>query len=191
MEADGNSEEPSLLVLVLFKTDLGHPYKVPESSISIPASLTRFGLSTVVNNLITSVNPYWESEPFDFLIKNELVRMWLEKFLLAKNISAATFSNPVAGGGIHPLTKYVMNYLRILTDYGETLNFLFEDSADADSISLSPDTSPTSDEENKPTDSPGRIFPMKVKGDELRPIFGDGWLRKCNGKVQQQALPEI
>ncbi|KAM1296847.1 hypothetical protein ACFX10_023689 [Malus domestica] len=58
----------------------------------------------------------------------------------------ATFSNPVAGGGIHPLTKYVMNYLRILTDYGETLNFLFEDSADADSISLSPDTSPTSDE---------------------------------------------
>ncbi|XP_070673452.1 ribosome biogenesis protein WDR12 homolog isoform X1 [Malus domestica] len=88
MEADGNSEEPSLLVLVLFKTDLGHPYKVPESSISIPASLTRFGLSTVVNNLITSVNPYWESEPFDFLIKNELVRMWLEKFLLAKNISA-------------------------------------------------------------------------------------------------------
>ncbi|KAM1599378.1 hypothetical protein ACFXTH_023763 [Malus domestica] len=29
---------------------------------------------------------------------------------------------------------------------------------------------------------------MKVKGDELRPIFGDGWLRKCNGKVQLQAL---
>ncbi|XP_068303711.1 ribosome biogenesis protein WDR12 homolog [Pyrus communis] len=88
MDADGNSEEPSLLVLVRFKTDLGQPYKVPESSISIPASLTRLGLSTVVNNLITSGNPDWESEPFDFLIKNELVRMSLEKFLLAKNISA-------------------------------------------------------------------------------------------------------
>ncbi|KAM1058964.1 hypothetical protein ACFX11_024043 [Malus domestica] len=54
MDADGNSGEPTLLVLVRFKTDLGHPYKVPESSISIPASLTCFGLSTVVNNLITS-----------------------------------------------------------------------------------------------------------------------------------------
>ncbi|CAN6571936.1 unnamed protein product [Malus baccata var. baccata] len=32
--------------------------------------------------------PYWESEPFDFLIKHELVRMSIEKFLLAKNISA-------------------------------------------------------------------------------------------------------
>ncbi|KAM1512053.1 hypothetical protein ACFX1Z_023657 [Malus domestica] len=88
MDADGNSEEPSWLVLVRFKTDLGHPYKVPESSISIPASLTRFGLSTVVNNLITSGNPDWESEPFDFLIKHELVRMSIEMFLLAKNISA-------------------------------------------------------------------------------------------------------
>ncbi|KAM2956388.1 hypothetical protein FF2_023512 [Malus domestica] len=157
----------------------------------------------------------------------ESVKATFSKFESA--IASNPSTNPVAGGGIHPLTKYVMNYLRILTDYGETLNYLFEDSADADSISLSPDMSPTSDEENKPTDSPGRIFPMvrhfrsltstlegnldeksrlykdpslqhvflmnnlrymaqKVKGDELRPIFGDGWLRKCNGKVQQQAL---
>ncbi|TQD72845.1 hypothetical protein C1H46_041627 [Malus baccata] len=33
-----------------------------------------------------------------------------------------------------------------------------------------------------------RYMAQKVKGDELRPIFGDGWLRKCNGKFQQQAL---
>jgi hypothetical protein len=30
----------------------------------------------------------WKAEPFDFLIDGELVRMSLEKFLLAKGISA-------------------------------------------------------------------------------------------------------
>ncbi|KAM1015529.1 exocyst complex component EXO70E2-like [Malus sylvestris] len=144
-------------------------------------------------------------------------------------IASNPSTNPVAGGGIHPLTRYVMNYLRTLTDYGETFNVLFEDSDDADSVLLSPDTSPSSEEENKATDSPGRISPMvcqfrsftstlegnldeksrlykdpslqhvflmnnlrymaqKVKGDELRLIFGDSWLRKCNGKVQQHAM---
>ncbi|TQD74910.1 hypothetical protein C1H46_039547 [Malus baccata] len=163
MDADGNSEEPSLLVLVRFKTDLGHPYKVPESSISIPASLTRFGLSPVVNNLITSVNPYWESEPFDFLIKNELVRMWLEKFLLAKNISA-NFPN----GSPLPITSTLEGNLdeksRLYKDPSLHHVFLMNNLW---------------------------YMAQKVKGDELRPIFGDGWLWKCNGKVQQQALPEI
>lgn len=33
-------------------------------------------------------DPDWKAEPFDFLIDGELVRMSLEKFLLAKGISA-------------------------------------------------------------------------------------------------------
>ena len=33
-------------------------------------------------------NDEWKHEPFDFLIQNELVRMSLEEFLLAKGISA-------------------------------------------------------------------------------------------------------
>lgn len=32
-------------------------------------------------------NPDWESQPFDFLIDGELVRMSIEHFLLAKGIS--------------------------------------------------------------------------------------------------------
>lgn len=37
------------------------------------------------------VNPEWKSEPFDFLINGELVRMSLEQFLLAKGISAVLY----------------------------------------------------------------------------------------------------
>ncbi|XP_068657511.1 exocyst complex component EXO70E2 [Aristolochia californica] len=46
-----------------------------------------------------------------------------------------TSSNPYAGGGIHPLTKYVMNYIRALMDYSDTLNLLLEDSSEEDQMS--------------------------------------------------------
>lgn len=36
-------------------------------------------------------------------------------------------TNVVAGGGIHPLTKYVMNYIKALIDYAETLDVLLQD----------------------------------------------------------------
>lgn len=36
-------------------------------------------------------NADWKTEPFDFLINGELVRMSLEEFLLAKGISAVIF----------------------------------------------------------------------------------------------------
>lgn len=75
-------------VQVRFVTKLQAPLKVPTSSIAIPSNLTRLGLSTLVNNLLQAGNPDWETEPFDFLIDGELVRMSLERFLLAKAISA-------------------------------------------------------------------------------------------------------
>ncbi|XP_074278609.1 exocyst complex component EXO70B1 [Silene latifolia] len=34
---------------------------------------------------------------------------------------------PVQGGEIHPLSRYVMNYVKLLVEYGETLNMLLED----------------------------------------------------------------
>ncbi|KAG6742971.1 hypothetical protein POTOM_053915 [Populus tomentosa] len=57
-------------------------------------------------------------------------------------------ANPIAGGGIHPLTKYVMNYLNALTGYRETLNFLLKDQDGEDTMSLSPDINPSTEEEN-------------------------------------------
>ncbi|KAL5739201.1 hypothetical protein ACOSP7_028122 [Xanthoceras sorbifolium] len=87
---DGPKQDEDTLrrVQVRFVTKLKAPLKVPNTSIAIPSNLTRFGLSSVVNNLLQSVNPEWKSEPFDFLINGELVRMSLEQFLLAKGISA-------------------------------------------------------------------------------------------------------
>ncbi|XP_051117621.1 ribosome biogenesis protein WDR12 homolog isoform X2 [Andrographis paniculata] len=87
-EDGGAGEEATRQVQVRFVTKLKPPYKVPPAAIFIPASLSRFGLSKTVNNLLQAANEDWESEVFDFLIDGELVRMTLEEFLLAKGISA-------------------------------------------------------------------------------------------------------
>ncbi|XP_057768623.1 ribosome biogenesis protein WDR12 homolog isoform X2 [Salvia miltiorrhiza] len=88
MDIDGDGQGEARQVQVRFVTKLQQPYKVQQASISIPANLTRFGLSALVNNLLLTVNADWTTEPFDFLIDGELVRMSLEEFLLAKGISA-------------------------------------------------------------------------------------------------------
>ncbi|WCJ25591.1 hypothetical protein M5689_007463 [Euphorbia peplus] len=84
MEVDREERQ----VQARFITKLKPPYKAPTTSITIPANLTRLGLSTIVNTLLKSGNPEWENYPFDFLIHGELVRMSLEQFLLVKAISA-------------------------------------------------------------------------------------------------------
>ncbi|KAK9128784.1 hypothetical protein Syun_017581 [Stephania yunnanensis] len=84
---DGYGEE-TRRVQVRFTTKLQSPLRVPPTSIAIPSNLTRKGLSVIVNNLLKAVNSDWEPRPFDFLVDDELIRMSLEDFLLAKGISA-------------------------------------------------------------------------------------------------------
>ncbi|KAJ4981075.1 hypothetical protein NE237_031912 [Protea cynaroides] len=88
MEFNGDVTESSRRVQVRFVSKLQPPMRVPSSSIAIPSNLNRMGLSTVVNNLLEAGNSNWETQPFDFLIDGELVRMPLEQFLVAKGISA-------------------------------------------------------------------------------------------------------
>ncbi|KAF2299327.1 hypothetical protein GH714_031567 [Hevea brasiliensis] len=83
---EGDAEERQ--IQARFVTKLKPQFKAPPTAITIPANLTRLGLSTIVNSLLKAGNPDWENEPFDFLIDGELVRMSLEQFLLAKGISA-------------------------------------------------------------------------------------------------------
>uniref|UniRef100_A0A6N2N0F3 Exocyst subunit Exo70 family protein n=1 Tax=Salix viminalis TaxID=40686 RepID=A0A6N2N0F3_SALVM len=65
-------------------------------------------------------------------------------------ISTSTSTNPIAGGGIHPLTRFVMVYLDVLTGYRETLNSLLKDHDGEDAMPLSPDiTSPTEEENTR------------------------------------------
>ncbi|KAJ1376137.1 Exocyst complex component Exo70 [Sesbania bispinosa] len=145
---------------------------------------------------------------------------------IASNVS----SSPFVGGGIHPLTRYVMNYVTTLTDYSETLNLLLlKDQEEQDPILQSPDMSPGTEEDTKSQGSPGRVSTMtihlrsvasilecnlddksrlykeaslqhlflmnnihymaqKVKGSELRLIYGDEWIRKRNWKFRQHAI---
>ncbi|XP_058081044.1 exocyst complex component EXO70E2-like [Magnolia sinica] len=39
-------------------------------------------------------------------------------------------TTPFSGGGVHHLTRYVMNYAKALTDYDDTLNFLLEENGE-------------------------------------------------------------
>ncbi|XP_065855304.1 exocyst complex component EXO70E2-like [Euphorbia lathyris] len=64
-------------------------------------------------------------------------------------IATSVSLNPFPGGGIHHLTRYVMNYINTLTDYRETLNFLLRDDNGEDPVLLSPDMSPPAEEESR------------------------------------------
>ncbi|KAB1211520.1 Exocyst complex component EXO70B1 [Morella rubra] len=82
-------------------------------------------------------------------------------FLELKNGTASnTSTTHFPGGGIHHLTIYVMTYLKNLTDYTETLNFLLEDHDEEDPSSLSPDEGPIVEEESKTGNSSSRISPV-------------------------------
>ncbi|CAH8361131.1 unnamed protein product [Eruca vesicaria subsp. sativa] len=81
---DGQGEDASKVIHVKFVTKLDSPFKAPVTSVVIPSNVTRLGLSSIVNSLLTLE----KHEAFDFLIDGELIRMSLEQFLLAKGISA-------------------------------------------------------------------------------------------------------
>ncbi|PWA89777.1 exocyst subunit exo70 family protein E1 [Artemisia annua] len=72
-------------------------------------------------------------------------------FLEFKNAVGSNVSNAAfPGGGIHHLTRYVMNYIRTLIDYSNSLNALLKDHGevqDPDSTS-SPDASPAYEEDS-------------------------------------------
>ncbi|CAH8296757.1 unnamed protein product [Eruca vesicaria subsp. sativa] len=52
------------------------------------------------------------------------VRTMMSAFETA--IQKETSKTPVTGGGVHPLTRYVMNYLSFLVDYSESIAVIFE-----------------------------------------------------------------
>ncbi|KAG9130077.1 hypothetical protein Leryth_012840 [Lithospermum erythrorhizon] len=77
-------------------------------------------------------------------------------------VASSTTSTPFPGGGIHHITRYVMNYIKALTEYNDTLNVLLRDHEKDGVVSSSPDTSPASDgdgcRENSPPSVVGQHF---------------------------------
>lgn len=88
-ESSKHTEEETRQVQVRFTTKLQPALRVPTTSIAIPAHLTRYGLSDIINTLLGHEKP----QPFDFLVEGELVRTSLEKLLLIKGISAEKILN--------------------------------------------------------------------------------------------------
>ncbi|KAI3955163.1 hypothetical protein MKX01_034192 [Papaver californicum] len=131
-------------------------------------------------------------------------------------------ANPFAQGGIHHLTRYVMNYIKILLEYEDTLNLVLKED---DMTVVSPNMIPIREQDEDTSDSVQplahhlrivissleynlhlkanlykdislhHLFLMnnihymvqKIKGSNLRIIFGDPWLRRQIGKFQLQA----
>ncbi|KAH9307100.1 hypothetical protein KI387_011504, partial [Taxus chinensis] len=83
------NNEDSRQVQVRFTTKLPPVLRVPATSFAVPANLTRYGLSEVINTLLGHEKP----QPFDFLVEGELVRTSLENLMLIKGISAEKILN--------------------------------------------------------------------------------------------------
>lgn len=80
-------------------------------------------------------------------------------FLEFENAVASSISvNPFPGGGIHHLTRYVMNYMKTLIDYSKTLNELLKGNEKEDSVAILPDMSPDKEEDH--TDRRCDISPL-------------------------------
>ncbi|XP_044486605.1 exocyst complex component EXO70B1-like [Mangifera indica] len=126
-------------------------------------------------------------------------------------VQSETSKKPMQGGEIHPLTRYVMNYVKLLVDYSETLNHLLENDengADGDNkenmsltarrlLLLLMSLELNIEEKSKLYDDSAMqyIFLMnnilyivqRVKDSELRKHLGDNWVRKRRGQVRQYA----
>ncbi|XP_017698479.2 exocyst complex component EXO70A1-like [Phoenix dactylifera] len=124
-------------------------------------------------------------------------------------IQRETSRKPLQGGEIHPLTKYVMNYIRLLVGYSSSLNVLLADGGDnpVGDESMTPlshciyvlisDLECKLEEKSKLYEDDGMpyIFLMnnllymvrEVKDSELKIPLGDDWVRKCRRQIRQYA----
>ncbi|XVF05819.1 hypothetical protein REPUB_Repub05bG0205900 [Reevesia pubescens] len=161
------------------------------------------------------------SDQYCLVLRNEAITIWkrlgeairgifmeLENLIRRDPAKAA-----VPGGGLHPITRYVMNYLRAACRSRQTLEQVFDESnVVVPSNNLDGRGSSTSSmsvqmawimellESNLEVKSKiyrdsalcsvfmmnnGRYIVQKVKDSELESLLGDDWIRKHTAKVRQ------
>ncbi|KAK6927149.1 Exocyst complex subunit Exo70, C-terminal, partial [Dillenia turbinata] len=163
------------------------------------------------------------SDQYCLFLRNEAMTIWkrlgeaikgifmeLENLIRRDPAKAA-----VPGGGLHPITRYVMNYLRAACRSRQTLEQVFEDSADptldyrkamsdgsSNSTSLSVQMAwimelleSNLEAKSKVYRDPalssvfmmnnGRYIVQKVRDSELGSLLGEDWIRKHNVKIRQ------
>ncbi|MCO5589279.1 hypothetical protein L7F22_043245 [Adiantum nelumboides] len=125
-----------------------------------------------------------------------------------------TSRNPVPGGAVHPLTRYVMNYIRLFTEYSGALNELLKDrtvdqfgsinsrSEAARRGPLSMVTLSLLELLEKNLDTKSKLYKdpaltllflmnnlhyivQKSKDVEIRKLIGDEWIKRHSGKLHQ------
>ncbi|XP_021278191.1 exocyst complex component EXO70B1 [Herrania umbratica] len=161
------------------------------------------------------------SDQYCLVLRNEAVTIWkrvgeairgifmeLENLIRRDPAKAA-----VPGGGLHPITRYVMNYLRAACRSRQTLEQVFDESnvvvpsnklddrgSSSSSMSVQMAWIMELLESNLEAKSKiyrdsalcsvfmmnnGRYIVKKVKDSELGSLLGDDWIRKHNAKVRQ------
>lgn len=127
------------------------------------------------------------------------------------NVRNETSKKPTTNGEVHPMIRYVMNYMKLIVDYAATLNSLLEND-ESDGLSRDDDTEEMSplakrmlrlitclesnlEEKSKLYEDGGLqyVFLMnnihyvvqKVKDSELGKLLGDDWVRKRRGQIRQ------
>ncbi|KAK3022282.1 hypothetical protein RJ639_045389 [Escallonia herrerae] len=163
------------------------------------------------------------SDQYCLFLRNEAFTIWKRSgeairgiFMELENlIRRDPAKSSVPGGGLHPITRYVMNYLRAACRSRQTLEQVFEESIvppgggdyrKADDRVLSSSLSVQMDwvmellESNLEVKSKiyrdpalcsvfmmnnGRYIVQKVKDSELGSLLGEDWVRKHSAKVRQ------
>ncbi|KAI4364828.1 hypothetical protein MLD38_020868 [Melastoma candidum] len=153
------------------------------------------------------------SDPYCILLRNEAIVIWkrlgeairgifmeLENLIRRDPAKAA-----VPGGGLHPITRYVMNYLRAACRSRQTLELVFEDADDprgSSSSSLSVQLIWIMELLESNLEAKSKVYRdnvmssmfmmnnemylvLKVKDDELGSLLGEDWIRKHTAKVKQ------
>uniref|UniRef100_A0A2P2L6S3 Exocyst subunit Exo70 family protein n=1 Tax=Rhizophora mucronata TaxID=61149 RepID=A0A2P2L6S3_RHIMU len=132
------------------------------------------------------------------------------------DVRSENSKKPVLGGEIHPLTRYVMNYVKFIVDYSDSLNSLLEEddheskelpNDDGELASMNPvarrllallsSLESNIKEKSRLYESGAMqyIFLMnnilyivqKVQDSELINLLGDQWVRKHRGLIRQYA----
>ncbi|CAB4282109.1 unnamed protein product [Prunus armeniaca] len=160
------------------------------------------------------------SDQYCLFLRNEAMTIWKRLgeairgiFMELENlISRDPAKSPVPGGGLHPITRYVMNYLRAACRSRQTLEQVFEDStavphqpkvddrASSSSMSVQMAWIMELLESNLEAKSKiyrdsalcyvfmmnnSRYIVQKVRDSELGSLLGDDWIRKHTAKVRQ------
>lgn len=161
------------------------------------------------------------SDQYCLFLRNEAITIWKRLgeairgiFMELENlISRDPAKGPVPGGGLHPITRYVMNYLRAACRSRQTLEQVFEESASplpskddrGSSSSLSVQMAwimelleSNLEAKSKIYKDPalcsifmmnnGKYIVQKVKDSELGLLLGEEWIRIHTAKVRQQLM---